>query len=321
MNSVSNCFFCNQSLISNQEAGGTSAPLNHLIQYNCKLCGNYIIDDDELYYIRRLSDDDRIRVATYLQERKLNKEGMIVIHDPVVIPLAAKISYPMIKIQEILDAYPKNVSNKLNRALCNLSKQTTYFGQQLDIDNSSLPILYALNTGELEAILNALKDNGYIKSSFDGIAGGHIIEITAKGYDRIYELEKVNPKSKQAFVAMWFDSSLGKAYTDGFEKAIKEAGYESKRIDREEFNNKIDDEIVAEIKRSKFLVADFTGHRGGVYYESGFAHGLGIPVIFTCRKDCLEDAHFDTEHYNHIVWENEEELYKKLLNRIRATIS
>ena len=86
------------------------------------------------------------------------------------------------------------------------------------------------------------------------------------------------------------------------------------RIDQQEHNNKIDDEIIAEIRRSRFVVADFTqgekGARGGVYYEAGFAQGLGIEVIFTCRKDVLDnnDIHFDTRQYNHIGWETPEEL-------------
>ena len=46
--------------------------------------------------------------------------------------------------------------------------------------------------------------------------------------------------------------------------------------------DKIDDEIIGEIRRSRFLVADFThgdkGARGSVYYEAGFAYGLGLPV-------------------------------------------
>ena len=65
---------------------------------------------------------------------------------------------------------------------------------------------------------------------------------------------------------------------------IEDAGYEAVRIDEKEHTNKIDDEIIAEIRRSRFVVADFTqgkdGARGGVYYEAGFAHGLGIEVIF-----------------------------------------
>ena len=60
------------------------------------------------------------------------------------------------------------------------------------------------------------------------------------------------------------------------------------------------------------LVADFTqgetGPHGGVYYEAGFAHGLNIPMVFTCRKDTLKNIHFDTRQYPHIVWETLEEL-------------
>ena len=77
-------------------------------------------------------------------------------------------------------------------------------------------------------------------------------------------------------------------------------------------------------KRSRFVVADFTqgedGARGSVYYEAGFAHGLGIEVIFACREDALQNVHFDTRQYNHIVWETPEELRERLAARISAVI-
>ena len=94
------------------------------------------------------------------------------------------------------------------------------------------------------------------------------------------------------------------------------------RIDQKEHTNKIDDEIIAEIRRARFVVADFThgggGARGGVYYEAGFAHGLGIDVIFTCREDKFDALHFDTRQYNHISWSSPEELKNALKNRIFA---
>jgi len=92
------------------------------------------------------------------------------------------------------------------------------------------------------------------------------------------------------------------------------------RIDRKEHANKICDEIVAEIRRSPFLVADYTGQRGGVYYEAGFAAGLGIPVILTCRKDDLKNIHFDVRQYNCIHWETPSELARRLQVRIEAVI-
>lgn len=138
------------------------------------------------------------------------------------------------------------------------------------------------------------------------------------------ELEAAYTPSTRAFIAMWFDDSMNEAWDQGIGPAVRDAGYEPVRTDRKEHVNKIDDEIVAEIRRSRFVVADFThgdsGARGGVYYEAGFAQGLGIPVIFCCRKDKLEEVHFDTRQYNHIVWETPGELRGRLAKRIAAVL-
>ena len=123
---------------------------------------------------------------------------------------------------------------------------------------------------------------------------------------------------------MWFHESTDEAFERGIKPAVEDTGYRPLRIDQKEHLNKIDDEIIAELRRSRFLVADFThgsdGARGGVYYEAGFAHGLDLPVIFACKDDAVETLHFDTEHYNHIVWSTPEELREKLKNRILAVI-
>ena len=143
--------------------------------------------------------------------------------------------------------------------------------------------------------------------------------------------------SNTAFVAMWFDDEIRKAYVEGIEPAIRRAGYEPMRIDRKHHVRKIDDEIVAEIRRCRFMVCDLTSSllddpdsdsgktpvaRGGVYYEAGFAQGLDKTVIWTCRKDVAEHVHFDIRQYNRIEWESgkENELSDALYERIRAAI-
>ena len=125
---------------------------------------------------------------------------------------------------------------------------------------------------------------------------------------------------------MWFDKSMEEVYERGIRPAIEEAGYSPLRIDDKPDLDKIDDDIIAEIRRSRFVVADFThgcdGARGGVYFEAGFAYGLDIPVIYTCRNDMVDNLHFDTRQYAHIVWEMEEldQLRAELRNRILARI-
>ena len=124
---------------------------------------------------------------------------------------------------------------------------------------------------------------------------------------------------------MWFDDSMSEAWDRGIAPAVRDAGYDPVRIDRKEHVNKIDDEIVAEIRRARFVVADFTdgddGARGGVYYEAGFADGLGIRGhILLPQADRLDEVHFDTRQYNHIVWQTPEDLRDQLAKRIAAVL-
>lgn len=170
------------------------------------------------------------------------------------------------------------------------------------------------------------------------VASGHIsagrrIALTIEGWQHLEELDAAGAAHDQAFVAMWFSDEVRAAYDDGIRPAIIETGYLPMRIDRKEHANKIDDEIIAEIRRSRFLIADFTCGvveqatgsrvavpRGGVYYEAGFAQGLRIPVIWTCREDHINDVHFDTRQFNHITWSTPSDLKEKLANRIGAVI-
>ncbi len=186
---------------------------------------------------------------------------------------------------------------------------------------------------EIKFFLTSLRERGWINFAGSNIhAPDAEFNLTVSGHAHLEELERVVTDSSQAFVAMWFDSSMENVWKAGIEPGIRDAGYQPFRIDRKELSNKIDDEIIAEIRRSRFVVCDVTCelikhngeqtaiHRGSVYYEAGFAHGLGIHVIFTCRKDVLEKIAFDTRQYPHIVWETPETLRRDLANRIAAVI-
>ncbi len=150
------------------------------------------------------------------------------------------------------------------------------------------------------------------------------VRLNSRGHAKLAELAVANQTSAQVFVAMWFNSSVQSAYDNGVAKAIEDIGFKPLRIDRKEHNNKIDDEIIAEIRRSRFIVADMTCEpgkpRGGVYFEAGFAMGLRIPVIWTCREDAIAEVHFDTRQFSHILWTDAADLRDKLAKRIAATI-
>jgi len=121
---------------------------------------------------------------------------------------------------------------------------------------------------------------------------------------------------------MNFAEELEDTFTNAIATAIKESGFEPIRIKDEDVPSDvtINDAILAAIKRSKFTIADFTGNRNGVYFEAGYALGMGQKVIYTCRKDDFESIHFDTNHYQYIVWETPEKLKKELKDKIEVFI-
>jgi hypothetical protein len=154
---------------------------------------------------------------------------------------------------------------------------------------------------------------------------GHLVSADNRQYQispkGLMHLEgSSNPESTIGFCAMWFSDEVKPLWAEVIEPAIRATGYEPLRIDSKQHNGKIDDEIMASIRGAKFVVADFTGNRGGVYYEAGFAHGLNLPVIFMCREG--DDLHFDIRQYNCIFWklDNLDDARERLKNRILATL-
>ena len=144
--------------------------------------------------------------------------------------------------------------------------------------------------------------------------------ITPDGWKRLRELLKISRDPNRAFVAMSFAPELLPVWENGMKPALINLGFNPIRIDQTHGEDKIDDRIIAEIRKSGLLVADFTGHRSGVYFEAGFAMGLGIPVVWTCKKDDVDNAHFDTRQQQHLLWETPDELREKLTNHIAAKI-
>jgi len=180
-------------------------------------------------------------------------------------------------------------------------------------------LVFGRNDDELIFFLEHLEELGWLKREAETGSTGCM--ITAVGWTEIETHKAANIESDKAFVAMSFDPSMIDAYEQGIKPAIEvETGFRSIRVDAVEHTGKIDDRIIAEIKESRFLIADFTGHRGGVYFEAGFAMGMGLPVIWACREDEFNKVHFDTRQYNHIVWKEPNELREKLALRIRATV-
>jgi len=223
-------------------------------------------------------------------------------------------------LREARKLAPATVADKARRLLRALVKKSQYPGQSVElVRQRDYPLVFGKNDEELDFFLDHLDALDWLKKEAD--SAGISCSVNARGWTEFEKDRAANIESEKAFVAMWFDPSMDDAYEHAIKPAIEEdAGFKAIRIDAVEHTGKIDDRIIAEIRESRFLVADFTGHRGGVYFEAGYAMGMGLPVIWTCKAAEITNAHFDTRQYNHIVWNDPAELREKLALRIRATV-
>ena len=309
------CFFC-----------GYDSRVTYLAQrsysslYDCEYCGKYILDSQGFDILTK--DENKFKMGCVLNERRLKKFGGIALDDETK-KEDLVCGYPRISVNELLSQFPQTAGEFLNRILLNLSRLAPRPFSEIPLNFKKPDNLYLFtkDTGECMTILKELSEQGLIRDGNSTMQELRKI-LTSRSWEIIGSLQHSAIDSKQAFVAMWFDSTMKEFYEKGIIPAIEEAGYTAVRIDLKEFNNKICDELIAEIKRSKFLIADSSGSRSAVFFEAGFAKGFGKEVIFTVRKADVDELkeHFDTRQYNHIVYDSPEDLRKKLYNRIGATI-
>ena len=107
-------------------------------------------------------------------------------------------------------------------------------------------------------------------------------------------------KIKAAFVLMPFDSSLDDIYLYGIQEVFKKRGYSCTRMDETLFSGQIIREILRRIRESDVIVAEMTDKNANVYYEVGYAHGLGKqPILISNEAKTLP---FDLSGYKHIEY-------------------
>ena len=275
--------------------------------------GSFAISFNDELRLRELAPETRKRLGTMFLDFQSNGSLPIAITSELM--------------EQARSRPPLSAMMRAERLLQCLYDDTTEIGQPVEYvhgDASGQKALIhseSVNVDEVRFLLQFLQERGLVR--VDLTSGMFLTMLSVEGLATVSEqLESTD--STQAFVAMWFDGSMEELFWEGIKPGIEDAGYKPFRVDREPSLRRIDDQIIAEIRRSRFVVADFTqggsGARGSVYYEAGFAHGLGIPVIFTCRKKQIKKLHFDTRQYPHIGWTDPADLRQQLRYRIEAVI-
>lgn len=121
-----------------------------------------------------------------------------------------------------------------------------------------------------------------------------------------------------AFVAMPMDRADPRLVDvlDAIKEAGKRCGVTAERIDEPQTNDRITDRILESLRRAEFVIADLTNARPNVYFEAGYAHGLGKVPIYIAREGT--QLEFDLKDYPVIFFPNLKQLKDDLEARLRG---
>jgi nucleoside 2-deoxyribosyltransferase len=224
---------------------------------------------------------------------------------------------------------PRAPEEKINSLLCYLHSLQEFEGAKINWpdgeDRQDLARrLYFKNEQELVFYVFTLFEKDFITGqNVSTKDGGDLmgIKLTYEGLAKVIETNESGSQSNRCFVAMSFSESQSETRS-AIRTAINNCDFDAILIDEQHIDSDvtINDALIAEIKKLKFVVADFSEHKHGVYFEAGFALGLRKPVVYLCTKKDFKNTHFDTNHYPHIIYETLEELTEKLQTKIEAWI-
>jgi hypothetical protein len=282
--------------------------------YVCAVCGIFCVTTQFLYALpeKETAEGERLYKLSYqfrLASQNCRQPNELPLHLAAEIPILLSQSDP-------------SVQTKTELLLSHLGRISSYPGEDVKFDYSTdYPLISAQNNDEVKFFIKSLSSQGLLElNEYESEAQeASVCRLTTDGWKELDRINQSGPVSSNAFIAMWFDKDRD-PFEQAISAAVRAAGYLPVRVDKIEHVNHVDDEILARIRGSKFLISDFTGQRHGVYFEAGFMLGLGRPVIWVCEKKDLKNVHFDTRQYNTIDYADAEDLRTRLQFRIEAIL-
>lgn len=308
MVSDNRCLICNSPV-------RVEEPPDKLYKVNCPRCGKYEITDEAFTMFERSSLEDKVLSISYWIRQHQSEKGSVLIDSNRMRNLLVPFVSPK----------PKEQADRL---LLWIGSNFPKPNDEINFKQENLiSLIGAYNSNGVAYIIIFLKDEGVFSSAnFLSNDGGTFEGVLSfKGWDRYDELQRSNKDSRLAFMAMQYDNSvLQQIFSNVIVDAVKQTGFEIRKLDDVKRAGLIDDKLRVEIRRSKFAITDLTDENRGAYWEAGFAEGLGMPVIYICEESKFNDksktTHFDTNHHLTVSWKNDNDGLKKFAEELKDTI-
>lgn len=159
----------------------------------------------------------------------------------------------------------------------------------------------------------------------DVVAVSDLAKAVASEVAKLLGLERISPSqatekvnSKHVFVIISFQDDMEPIF-EGIREAGRTLGLNVQRVKDVPGDYRISDQIIKMIHSAKFVVADLTYERPNVYFELGYARGLGKTVVTIARQGTT--IHFDVKDWTYISYIDSRILERDLKKRFEIELS
>jgi hypothetical protein len=164
-------------------------------------------------------------------------------------------------------------------------------------------LIGAVDDKEVQFLITQLKDDGLFEVASKS---NKQVVLSLKGWKAFSEHQQSKTSTYSIFMAMKFrDVELEQVVERSINPAVEAAGFEFVCMIEDLRAGLIDEKIKSEIERANLVIADITHGSQNAYWEAGFAHGAGKPVLYTCREDTLRHSRFNTRNHLTLSWKPE----------------
>jgi hypothetical protein len=287
------CPLCNQPAqhLALMETNDAVDPLRH--RWKCEACGTFRISDRAVMELARSGSP--VAGKHHLLSAYA-KEGADVLID---LDLLDRLGRGGLR--------ERTVPEKVELILRWFGRQSSEYGQEVVHQACyAYPSGWCRSQHEWSKLVGMLvRERDHLRAG----SSGSVCSVTIKGWEWLGA--RPEEAATTAFVAMNFAPEY-EGLRRAIEQGIGSAGYAPVVVSADLYAGGVMDRVLARIREARFVVADYTGNRGGVYYEAGFALGLGKLVIHSCLQEQLDSTdkttalHFDVKHLKILPWRPDE---------------
>jgi hypothetical protein len=132
----------------------------------------------------------------------------------------------------------------------------------------------------------------------------------------------LKPVEKSIFAAMPFAREYEDTFFVAMAPSADSVGAVCRRVDQEEYVGDVVRRLEEMIRSAVAVMVDLSEAKPNVFYEAGFAQGLGKPTIAICSTP-LRELPFDVNHWNIIEYGRGQthRLKTALSRRLKAVVS